>query len=70
MHQTKNIVMRIRELYQRYRLTMMEAVLLMGALTALWRIDNWLISCICGVGAGLLFYRLAERISQHGIHKA
>ncbi|MFX1703691.1 hypothetical protein PV783_07045 [Chitinophaga sp. CC14] len=62
--------MRFKEMYQRHKLQVVEAILLMALLTALWRIDNWLVSVICGVSAGLLFYRLAERISQHGIRKA
>ncbi|MCW3463246.1 hypothetical protein [Chitinophaga nivalis] len=62
--------MRIKGWYQRHRLQLLEAVLLMGLLTALWRIDNWLVSLVCGLSAGLLFYRLAERMSQHGIRKA
>ncbi|WP_429061700.1 hypothetical protein [Chitinophaga sp. W2I13] len=62
--------MRFKEMYQRHKLQVAEAILLMALLTALWRIDNWLVSVICGVSAGLLFYRLAERISQHGIRKA
>jgi hypothetical protein len=70
MHPKNNLIMRLKEMYQRHKLQVVEAILLMALLTALWRIDNWLVSVICGVSAGLLFYRLAERISQHGIRKA
>lgn len=70
MHPKNNMIMRVKEMYQRHRLLVVEAILLMVLLTALWRIDNWLVSVTCGVSAGLLFYRLAERISQHGIRKA
>lgn len=70
MHPKNNLIMRFKEMYQRHKLQIVEAILLMALLTALWRIDNWLVSVICGVSAGLLFYRLAERISQHGIRKA
>lgn len=70
MHPKNNMIMRLKEMYQRHKLLVVEAILLMALLTALWRIDNWLVSVICGVSAGLLFYRLAERISQHGIRKA
>ncbi|MGF6925882.1 hypothetical protein QFZ48_001382 [Chitinophaga sp. W2I13] len=70
MHPKNNLIMRFKEMYQRHKLQVAEAILLMALLTALWRIDNWLVSVICGVSAGLLFYRLAERISQHGIRKA
>ncbi|MGF6846227.1 hypothetical protein QFZ51_001462 [Chitinophaga sp. W3I9] len=70
MHPKNNLIMRFKEMYQRHKLQVVEAILLMALLTALWRIDNWLVSVICGVSAGLLFYRLAERISQHGIRKA
>jgi F0F1-type ATP synthase assembly protein I len=70
MHLKNTISMRLKELYQRHKLQIAEALLLMGLLTALWRIDNWFVSFICGVSAGLLFYRLADRISQHGIRKA
>ncbi len=70
MHPKNNMIMRLKEMYQRHKLLVVEAILLMVLLTALWRIDNWLVSVICGVSAGLLFYRLAERISQHGIRKA
>ncbi|HVI49470.1 MAG TPA: hypothetical protein VM802_31680 [Chitinophaga sp.] len=62
--------MRIWELYLRHRLFIVEALLLIGTLTALWRIDNMFISFVCGLGSGLLFYRIGERISQHGIRKA
>ena len=61
---------RVREMYLRHRLQAVEALLLVGLLTALWRVDDSLISFICGGGAGLLFFRLANRISQHGIRKA
>ncbi|NLR82832.1 hypothetical protein [Chitinophaga eiseniae] len=70
MHPKNNLPMRVRDMYQRHKLQIVEALLLVGLLTALWRIDNWLVSLICGVSAGLLFYRLADRISQHGIRKA
>ncbi|MET3876055.1 hypothetical protein [Chitinophaga sp. OAE865] len=70
MHPKNNMIVRVKEMYQRHKLLIAEAILLMLLLTALWRIDNWLVSVICGVSAGLLFYRLAERISQHGIRKA
>jgi hypothetical protein len=70
MHPKNNLLMRLKEMYQRHRLQIVEAMLLMGLLTAIWRIDNWFVSFICGVSAGILFYRLAERISQHGIRKA
>ncbi len=70
MHPKNNMIIRLKEMYQRHKLLVVEAILLMALLTALWRIDNWLVSVICGVSAGLLFYRLAERISQHGIRKA
>ncbi|MEZ2442028.1 hypothetical protein AB6805_09925 [Chitinophaga sp. RCC_12] len=70
MHPKNNLITRFKEMYQRHKLQVVEAILLMALLTALWRIDNWLVSVICGVSAGLLFYRLAERISQHGIRKA
>jgi hypothetical protein len=70
MHPKNNLIMRLKEMYQRHKLHVVEALLLMGLLTALWRIDNWFVSLICGVSAGLLFYRLADRISQHGIRKA
>ncbi|WP_142683781.1 hypothetical protein [Chitinophaga polysaccharea] len=70
MHPKNNMIVRAKEMYQRHKLLIAEAILLMLLLTALWRIDNWLVSVICGVSAGLLFYRLAERISQHGIRKA
>jgi hypothetical protein len=70
MHPKNNISMRIKEMYQRHKWQFVEALLLMALLTALWRIDNWLVSVICGISAGLLFYRIADRISQHGISKA
>jgi F0F1-type ATP synthase assembly protein I len=70
MHPKNNLIMRFKEMYQRHKLQVVEAILLMALLTALWRIDNWFVSVICGVSAGFLFYRLAERISQHGIRKA
>ncbi|MFY0252395.1 hypothetical protein ACDQ55_00425 [Chitinophaga sp. 30R24] len=70
MHPKNNLFIRLREMYQRHKLQIVEAILLMGLLTALWRIDNWFVSFICGVSAGLLFYRLGERISRHRIRKA
>ncbi|WP_143059108.1 hypothetical protein [Chitinophaga arvensicola] len=63
-------MIRLREMYQRHKLQIVEGMLLMGLLTAIWGVDNWFVSFICGVSAGILFYRLAERISQHGIRKA
>lgn len=70
MHPGNQLIMRLKGMYQRHKLQIVEAMLLMGLLTAIWRIDNWFVSFICGVSAGILFYRLAERISQHGIRKA
>ncbi|NSL88568.1 hypothetical protein [Chitinophaga solisilvae] len=70
MHQKNNIAMRIREFIQRHTLTMLEAALLMGLLTVIWRVENSYISFVCGISAGLLFYRLGDRISQHQIRKA
>jgi predicted PurR-regulated permease PerM len=65
-----NIIARLKGIYQRNKLQAIEALLLIGSLSALWRIDNSFVSFICGVSAGVLFYRLAERISKHGISKA
>ncbi|MBC9930817.1 hypothetical protein [Chitinophaga qingshengii] len=62
--------MRIGLLIYQYRITIIEAVLLMAALAGLWRVNNWFLSFICGVAAGYLFFRLAERIAQHRIRKA
>lgn len=70
MHPKNQLIMRLKGMYQRHKLQIVEAMLLVGLLTAIWRIDNWFVSFICGVSAGILFYRLAERISQHGIRKA
>ncbi|WP_212002241.1 hypothetical protein [Chitinophaga sp. HK235] len=62
--------MRIWELFHQYKLIVIEAILLMTALAGLWRINNVFLSFVCGVSAGLLFYRLGERIAQHRIRKA
>ena len=70
MQPKSNLFIWVKERYQRHKWQIAEAFLLMGLLTALWRIDNWFVSFVCGVSAGLLFYRLADRISQHGIGKA
>lgn len=62
--------MRIRLFIYEHRLTIIEAGLLIAALAGLWRVDNWLLSFICGVASGYLFFRLAERMAQHRIRKA
>lgn len=70
MYPKTNIHMRLIALFFRHKKVMGEALLLMGLLTAIWRIDNWIVSVICGLSAGVLFYRLAERMSQDRIRKA
>ena len=70
MQPKSNIFMRMKEMYHRCKWQIAEGFMLAGLLTALWQIDNWLVSFVCGMSAGLLFYRLADRISQHGIGKA
>jgi hypothetical protein len=70
MQPESNISMRMKAMYHRHKWQIAEGFLLAGLLTALWQIDNWLVSLVCGVSAGLLFYRLADRISQHRISKA
>lgn len=65
-----NIIARLKGMYLRNKLQFIEALLLVGLLSALWRVDNSFVSFICGVSAGILFYRLAERIAKHGISKA
>ncbi|WP_143304887.1 hypothetical protein [Chitinophaga vietnamensis] len=62
--------MRILEICQRNKLMILEAILLVGTLTVLWRIDNVLVSFVCGISSGWLFYRLGERIAKHGIRNA
>ena len=61
---------RLKEIYLRHKLLIIATLLLVGLLSALWRTENSFVSFICGLGAGLLFYRVGERISQHGIRKA
>ncbi|RFS24512.1 hypothetical protein DVR12_04700 [Chitinophaga silvatica] len=70
MLQLFSIFIRLKEIYLRHKLQIIEVLLLVGLLSALWRIDNSFISFICGLSAGLLFYRIGERISNHGIRKA
>ncbi|MBV7533333.1 hypothetical protein [Chitinophaga sp. sic0106] len=47
-----------------------EAILLLGLFTALWRIENAFVSFVFGVSTGYLLYRLGNRIAKRGASKA
>jgi hypothetical protein len=62
--------MGMKTFYHRHKLMILEAIILVLMLTVLWKVENGLISFICGTGAGLLFYRIGERIARTRIRKA
>lgn len=62
--------MGMKTFYHRHKLTILEAVILVLMLTVLWKVENGLTSFICGTGAGLLFYRIGDRMARTRIRKA
>ena len=62
--------MRILALYQRYKILLLDLLLTMAMFTGLWNAQNWPTTFLCGVGTGIMLYRIGERFSQERIRKA
>ncbi len=62
--------MRILELYHRHKMLLLDLVLLLIMCSGLWNRQHAMMGFLCGLGTGIMLYRIGERFSRERIRKA
>jgi len=61
--------MRILALYHRHKILLLDLLLLLAMFTGLWNSRHWLADFLCGLGTGIMLYRIGERFSRERAEK-
>jgi hypothetical protein len=56
--------MRIIEFYHRHKILLLDLILLLIMCTGLWNGKSSMIGFLCGMGTGIMLYRIGERLSK------
>jgi hypothetical protein len=62
--------MRLRQLYHRHKVMLLDLLLLLVMFSGLWKAQHTLTGFLCGLGTGIMLYRIGERFSQEKTRKA